>query len=107
MCRPKEFFYGEIHHGEVRDCLSELPCYARRYITIDGLNEEEEIVNYIEAAREFTKVEYGGHLNIFSVTERDEHFTVWLRVARQVGMVVIETPSRQGPYTCWMLLDKF
>jgi phosphosulfolactate synthase (CoM biosynthesis protein A) len=106
MCRPKEFFYNEILQGEGRDYISDLPCYARRYNTIDVL-DKEEIVNYIEAARKFTIEEYEGRLNIFSVTEQDEDFTSWLIVARQVGMVVIETPSRQGPYNCWMLLDKF
>jgi hypothetical protein len=85
-----------------------LPCYINRATVTNKIAKIQDIRDFIEGCKEFKKDQIS--VLLFSVTEDDEHYKKWLKVAEEEGHVVIEGASIHGDYKCWSIIvknDKF
>ncbi len=88
------------------DSNGDIPCYCNRYSVIDSINTKKKIELYLQVA-EKEAAEWKVELVMFSVTEKDKHHKLWLEVATEQGLVVVETHSKhEGRYKCWMILKQ-
>ncbi len=98
---------NDIYFYDLLDCNSDLPCYCMRYTVGNEINTKELIEKYLKVTKDYSQVIEDVELTMFSLTEKDAHHELWLEVAAEQGLIVIETRSRQrGRYKCWMILQK-
>lgn len=101
MCEDMDICEHELTESE-----DHLPCYFTRYSVTDDFNTITKIKRYIKLAR----AECNKKCSVmFSVTEHDEYFKLWLDIARASPntFTVWESGSRHGPYKCWAIMARY